>query len=246
MQPTLNHSTSGEFLFRWRSYLPLALVLILLPALPHHHDHFHNAILHYGFEFTCLLVSVFGLVIRALTIGFVPSGTSGRNTRAQVADSLNTTGVYSICRNPLYVGNFFMMLGVVMFAQSWSACLIFILAFWLYYERIIAAEERFLSKKFGDVYINYLQSVPQFLPKLTGWTRPNMNFSMRTVLRREYSSYFAMIASLCAMEFLGDLLSERQIELDPYWGTLLAFSAIVYFSLRTMKKKTHLLDVEGR
>ena len=32
--------------------------------------------------------------------------TSGRNTHDQVADSLNTSGIYSIVRHPLYVGNF--------------------------------------------------------------------------------------------------------------------------------------------
>jgi hypothetical protein len=139
-----------------------------------------------------------------------------------------------------------MMFGVVMFAQSWTACMIFILAFWLYYERIISAEERFLSSKFGDEFKHYAQSVPPFVPKLSGWIKPEMGFSLKTVLRREYSSYFAMIVSLWMMEFLGDLLSEHMIEIDPYWSALLLISGLVYLSLRTLKKKTRVLDVEGR
>lgn len=108
---------SGVWLFRWRSYLPLALI-----------------------------------GIRIFTIGHTSKRTSGRNTKRQIADTLNTTGIYSVVRHPLYLGNFFMFLGVMLFAHLWWLLLIYILVFWLYYERIMFAEEAFLRKNFGDEY----------------------------------------------------------------------------------------------
>jgi len=245
MHKTPSSTKSGDFLFRWRSYLPLLLILVLLPHLDEH-NRIASPLYHAEFETLCLAVSSFGLLIRAMTVGFVPSGTSGRNTKDQIADSLNTTGIYSITRNPLYLGNFFMMLGVVMFCGSWSATLIFILAFWLYYERIIHAEERFLYGKFGEQYTNYIKAVPAFIPNFSLWVKPKMKFSLRTVLRREYSSFFAMIASFYALEFFGDLFSNQSVEFEPLWTILFASSAVLYLTLRTLKKKTRLLDVQGR
>ncbi|MGB8874133.1 MAG: hypothetical protein WCC75_12145, partial [Desulfobaccales bacterium] len=48
----------------------------------------------------------------SLPWGLPPRGTSGRNTQGQVAETLNTTGIYSLVRNPLYLGNFLIWLGL--------------------------------------------------------------------------------------------------------------------------------------
>jgi len=91
----------GEFLFRWRSYLPV----LFLPFFVFSFGEFrylrdsHTA--QYAWAACCLLLSTTGLIVRLVTIGFVSDGTSGRNTKSQVAKELNTTGMYSLCRNPL-------------------------------------------------------------------------------------------------------------------------------------------------
>jgi protein-S-isoprenylcysteine O-methyltransferase Ste14 len=95
---------------------------------------------------------VAGLGIRVWTTGHTPRRTSGRNTKSQVADSLNTRGIYSIVRNPLYLGNFVGGLGVILLLHSLWLTLYYVLAFALYFERVILAEERFLLRKFGDSY----------------------------------------------------------------------------------------------
>ena len=49
-----------------------------------------------------LLVSFFGLAVRVRTAGHTPDRTSDRRTaEGQVADEPNTTGIYSVMRNPL-------------------------------------------------------------------------------------------------------------------------------------------------
>ena len=102
---------------------------------------------------TALVVGLLGQTIRTLVAGVVPAGTSIKGTKAQEAVSLNTTGLYSVCRNPLYLGNFFMMLSPVILSGNFLFILVFVLAFWLYYERIVSAEEAFLTQKFREEYL---------------------------------------------------------------------------------------------
>ena len=141
---------TGNWLFRWRSYLPLIMISIFLLALREYEYPGNSEYLDHLWEVFCLIVSFIGLGIRVFTVGHTPKGTSGRNTKGQVAETLNTSGTYSVVRNPLYLGNFFMGLGLAMFAHLWWLTLIYILTFWLYYERIIFTEEEYLRNKFGN------------------------------------------------------------------------------------------------
>ena len=242
----IESSKTGKWLFRWRSYLPLTLIALILPAL---RDYSYFMGSHVGdvvWEIFCLAVSFFGLFIRALTVGHSPKRTSGRNTKRQVADSLNETGMYSITRNPLYLGNFFMILGVVMFAHHLWLTLVYVLAFWLYYERIVMAEEEFLLEKFSMEYEIYLKRTPAFVPNIRLWQNPDLPFSLRTVLKREYSGFFGVIVSFTLLEFVGDYIIKLKVVLDGWWASLCCFSFVVYVVLRTLKKTTKLLHVEGR
>jgi protein-S-isoprenylcysteine O-methyltransferase Ste14 len=237
---------SGSWLFKWRSYLPLAVVAVIVPGLLNFSYPLNSHSWDLAYEMVCLFISMFGLAIRCYTIGYVPAGTSGRNTKSQIADTLNTTGIYSIVRNPLYLGNFFMMLGVVSFVRLWWADLVFCLLFCVYYERIIIAEETFLESKFGVEYLEYARRTPAFFPRFKCWVKPNLPFSFRNVLKREYSGLFAVILLMFLLEVVEDYVVEGELEFDPVWVTLLAASAVIYVTLRTLKRRTRLLRVEGR
>lgn len=109
----------GNWLFCRRSHLPIlvlaAAFLDFLHGLIAPNDFFafvRDAFPHY--RYFCLAVSLAGLAVRIHTVGHAPAGTSGRNTRGQVADTLNTTGFYSIIRHPLYFGNLLISLGIVL------------------------------------------------------------------------------------------------------------------------------------
>lgn len=237
---------TGVWLFRWRSYLPLFFIVILIPAFNEVHYPFNSHNYNLVWEMLCLLISLFGLSIRCYTIGFIPKGTSGRNTKDQIADTLNTTGIYSIVRNPLYLGNFFMILGTTMFIMVWWVIVIYMLIFWLYYERIIMAEESFLIKKFGRPYIEYLQITPIFIPNFKLWKKSILTFSLKNVLKREYSGFFALISAFTILELAEDYVIKKSIILDTIWIIIFIFSLLVYLILRTLNRKTNLLHVEGR
>ncbi len=237
---------SGIWLFRWRSYLPLALIGILLISL-HDFDYlFHSKIVDQIWEMVCLLVSVLGLSIRIITIGHIPKRTSGKNTKQQVADSLNTTGIYSLVRHPLYLGNFFIGLGVALFPGFWWLVIIYILSFWLYYERIMFAEEAFLRNKFGNQYEEWANKIPTFCPKFKNYVPPSLPFSWKTVLKRESNSFFSLILVMFGLEEVSELLLNGKLEFDLQWIIIVSVSIFIWIILRIIKKKTKWLEVDGR
>jgi len=239
---------SGNWLFRWRSYLPLAVLALFLACMPYY-EHLgatENERLDHLWEVFCLCVSFFGLGIRAFTIGYTPAGTSGRNTRRQVAEELNTFGSYSLVRNPLYLGNYFIYLGIALFSHIWWLIAIFTLLFWLYYERIIFAEEMYLRQKFGETYINWAKSVPVIIPKFKGYIPPVLPFSFKNVLKREYNGFFAIILVMFILETAGELVVHHKFQFDFEWVSLLFTSFAIWATLMTLKRTTRLLHVTGR
>jgi len=238
--------SNGNWLFRWRSYCPLVMIVVLLLAMREYKIPDGNEKLDQLWEVLCLLVSFSGLAIRILTIGFTPKGTSGRNTSKQVAFTLNTTGMYSITRNPLYLGNFVTALGFALFFRLWWLVVIYILAFWLYYERIIFAEEAFLRRKFGDEYLKWASETPVFIPNPGKFRRAELRFSWKNVLKREYNGFLTVIATMFVLKMVGMLFARGTFDLDIAWFVLLAIGVTVWVTFRSLKKYTVLLNEEGR
>jgi protein-S-isoprenylcysteine O-methyltransferase Ste14 len=236
---------AGHWLFRWRSYLPLLMIGLCLIAFREFQYPFGSHLLDDAWEIFCLAVSMMGIILRVFTVGFAPDGTSGRNTKSQVAEELNTTGIYSIVRNPLYLGNFIIWLGISLLVRLWWFSLIVILIFWLYYERIIFAEEEFLRSKFGRLYLEWAEKTPIFFPKFNLWRRPTLSFSLRTALKGEYSGFFALIATFTFFEIMGDYFVDGVWEFDTMWQIVFFSGLFIYIVLRIMKK-ANLLDVKGR
>lgn len=238
----------GGWLFRWRSYLPIVIFPVLFSAL-YSTEQLEILIGDAGediYEIACLVLAFLGLGVRIFVAGFVPARTSGRNTKAQLAEQLNTNGIYSIVRHPLYLGNFLIFLGIAMSVPVWWFILIFLLAFFLYYERIMYAEEAFLREKFGQEFEDWARVTPAFIPKFGNWSRPDLDFSVRNVLRREYTAFFGIIAVSFVMEFLGDFVEGEAFKWEPGWTAFFVFGLGVYLLLRTLKKNTRVLHVEGR
>jgi protein-S-isoprenylcysteine O-methyltransferase Ste14 len=238
----------GMWLFKWRSYLPLLLIPLFFLALKN--SEFIER--RFGddagdfWESIAVLVSFLGLAIRCFTVGSVLRGTSGRNTQSQVAKVLNTEGMYSLTRNPLYLGNFIIIFGVTLFIQVWWLVFIVWAGFWLYYERIIFAEEEFLRKKFGSEFIDWSQKTPMVIPNFKNWRKPELPFSFKTVFRREFSTYFAIVAVYFFTEVGGEFLSEKRFFVHHSWLIFFLVSMGIYFSFLFLKKRTHILDVVGR
>lgn len=236
----------GNWLFRWRSYLPIVFLPLIALSLVGSHYPFESYSFHIYWEYICLTISFLGLIIRAVTIGHTPVGTSGRNTEQQKADSLNTTGIYSTMRHPLYLGNYLIALGAVLVPFVWWLPVIYTLTFWVYYERIMFAEEEFLREKFGADFSQWAAFTPAFLPRLSQWTKPLLRFSWRNVLKREYTAMMLLILLHTGIEFVEHLLIDHQIVYETFWVVFFFTGLLAYAVLRMLKRHSQVLHVVGR
>ncbi len=190
---------------------------------------------------TCAAISLLGQIIRAIAIGTSNKHTSGRNTKEQVAEALNTKGIYSMVRHPLYLGNYFMWIGIVGYTCNIWFFLVVSLLFWLYYERIMFAEERFLERKFGDDYVNWSNKIPAFIPSMKHFEKTPISFSMKTILRREYSGITATIIGYVFVDWLRQAFVHLQLEISTSQLIGLIVALSISFVLRSLKHYTKLL-----
>jgi protein-S-isoprenylcysteine O-methyltransferase Ste14 len=234
----------GNFLFKYRGQFPVVLFILAIPFL-----YFTNStqpLLAENYTFIAIALSVVGFLIRAYTIGTTPRGTSGRNTKEQVAEVLNSTGVYSMVRHPLYLGNYFMWIGIVVFTFNWYFVFVVSLLYWVYYERIMFAEERFLERKFGQQYLDWASNLPAFMPKFSQFKKSDIPFSVISVLRREYSGVLATVIGFVFVLLLRNFFEGNNTLVSDSWLIAIAITTLVSLVLRTLKRSTSLLDEEGR
>jgi protein-S-isoprenylcysteine O-methyltransferase Ste14 len=237
---------TGDYFFKWRSYLPLFMACLFIPALAYFRHPFARPGLNLAWDLGCLAISLVGQGIRFFTVGFVPRGTSGRNTLRQVAETLNTTGMYSFVRNPIYLGNLIIWFGLSLFMKSVWFTTIILLFFTIFYERIIFAEETFLREKFGDVFLEWADATPALLPRFKNWRPPALPFSWKAAIVREYGTFFAIIVTYTFLEFLASLFNYGKLAIDPIWLKLFLGSAVIYLTIRYLKKKTKVLATDNR
>jgi hypothetical protein len=147
------------------------------------------------------------------------------------------TGMYSMVRHPLYLGNFLIFFGILLFVQVWWFVLIGLLSFWIYYERIMLREEGFLRNKFEEEYLNWANETPAFFPRLSQWRWPRERFSWKTVLRKEYTGFLLVTVVFAILENVRDMIVRGEREVDKAFIGL-----VVYLVLRILKKWTRLLQ----
>ncbi len=237
---------TGEYFFRWRSYLPLFMAVLFILALAQFRYPFASNRLNLAWDAGCLTLALLGQVVRFFTVGFVPRGTSGRNTRGQVAETLNTTGLYACVRNPIYLGNFIIWFGLSLFMKSVWFTTVIILCFTIFYERIIFAEETFLRQKFGDAFLQWAGATPVIIPRFKNWRAPSLPFSWKSALNREYGTFFAIIVTFTVLELLAGLFSSGTLRIEAIWVKLFICSGVLYLTIRYLKKKTKVLATDGR
>ncbi len=238
---------SGNFLFKHRGELPVLLFVAAIPVLYYTDvDRFSPQTVK-TLTWVSILLSFVGFVIRSIAVATTPRGTSGRNTKAgQIADTLNTTGLYSVVRHPLYLGNYFMWIGIVLFTFNWAFVIIVSLLFWLYYERIMFAEERFLERKFGNSYMEWASKTPAFVPSFKNYTKNVVPFSIKTVLRREYSGVLSTVIGFVFVDDLRRYFHDGVFEWKTTGHYVLLITLLVVLILRSLKHYTHVLAEEGR
>ena len=178
----------GDLGFHFRGLLiPGTLVTLLLTTRPS--EALRDPSVAHTVTAIGIAIALLGQAIRLFVVGFAYIKRGGKNRRIY-ADDLVTEGVYAHVRNPMYVGNFLILVGI---ATVWGSPVAFAIGVpligFLYFS-IVVAEEAFLREKFGPGYDDYARDVNRFVPRLAGLreTARNSHYDWRKALRKEYGT----------------------------------------------------------
>jgi protein-S-isoprenylcysteine O-methyltransferase Ste14 len=107
---------------------------------------------------------------------------------------LTQGGPYALTRNPLYLGSFFMALGIILAGQGYWLLLPFIAFFAAFYFPVMKAEEQELLHGYGQQFVDYSNRVPPFIPGFRKTGRASSTFLWSRVIRnREHRTVAGLI-----------------------------------------------------
>ncbi|MDP2362283.1 MAG: isoprenylcysteine carboxylmethyltransferase family protein [Ignavibacteria bacterium] len=146
-------------IFKNRSYTPIPFVILMLV--------FENATvtsLVVGF-----IIALAGELLRLWGVSW--AGSETRTTGGVGGSFLVISGPFAHVRNPLYVGNILIYLGLGIMSMALFPYLqiIAIIFFIVQYHIIIKEEEGYLIKTYSDDYKKYVLNVPRFGWRLTAY-----------------------------------------------------------------------------
>lgn len=216
----------GNWIFTYRNFLfPLLYIFLFIPS----EMLLRNTALA---TFIGLFLIVVGIVIRSLTIGLEYIKRGGLK-RKIYAEKLVIGGIYSICRNPMYLGNLFILAGFGIYANSALFTFFIFPAYIFIYWTIIKAEEHFLTEKFGDKFIHYKNQIHPLIPDFSKMRNlfKNQKFKWQKVLFKEYNSFFLYIFGLLALTLYLNRISYTSFTI------IIIISLSVYILIKVIKYK---------
>ncbi len=230
----------GNFFFKYRNILFIFLYLLLFIPSP---DLFSVSVFglsYYLYPIIAgLMVTISGQVLRGATIGLAYIVRGGKDGKVY-ADQLVTEGMFRHCRNPLYVGNILMLLGVGIMANSLYYVGIVIPLFLFIYHCIVLAEEAFLIRKFGPFYFKYSSQVNRWVPSFRGISKTFKGIpfnGMRWILK-EYNTLFVWLSGIVLILFLKypQLTNYQREKRNVLVALLIALLGCCYLFVRYKKK----------
>lgn len=231
---------TGNFFFKYRNFLFIFLYAALLIPSPQLFTQANFGEYYYQYPVALgLLITIIGQIVRGATIGltYVPREGSNKNVHAS---ELITQGLFRHCRNPLYVGNIMMLLGLGIMANSYYYLTIFIPAFLFIYQSIVLAEENFLGSKFGTEYTNYCSKVNRWFFNASdlGSTFKLMKFDTKRWMFTEYNIVFIWISGVTLILLMKHphLTSNDETFRNILLSATMAFWTAGYLFIRYLKK----------
>jgi protein-S-isoprenylcysteine O-methyltransferase Ste14 len=188
-----------------------------------------------------LVLITLGLAARWHVAGTTPRDTCGRSTRWHLAAELNTTGLYSMTRHPLYLANALVLLGFAVRSGALWLPVVVSGAAIAWYWRIVREEEAFLERRFGESWREYAARVPVMPPRIRGYAPARLRFSWRAALGGEFYGLCGVIAALALLELAAGGTTPRFALV-----ALLAACGAAFLALRILKRRTTLLEVVRR
>lgn len=214
----------GNFLFTWRDKIFLVVAIALfLSFRPNTHATW--------LPLLGISLAVAGQLLRGLVIGYAYIKRGGLNKKVY-AENLVTDGFFSICRNPIYVGNIFIIFGLMVIHGNGYVLLIGSIFFLTAYHAIVAAEEAYLLQKFGNAYQEYCADVPRWCFKISRFPeiREHMYFNTKRVIYKDYSTFCSWVGQVLV------LLAYRQYGVEDTVSMVWPISIVMVIILATLTR----------
>jgi len=193
----INLEKISKTVFKYRSYTPIPFLIVMLI-----------------FQQTTLQSLIIGFVV-ALTgeafrlWGVSYAGSETRTTGDVGGTYLVISGAFGHVRNPLYLGNILLYLGIGIMSNALFPYLqiVALVFFYIQYRLIIIAEEKYLKSAFGKSYEKYYNSVPRLIPRPTKYVDksvPQPPLNVKAGLRSEKRSLqaFTIITAILIIQYL--------------------------------------------
>lgn len=222
----------GHLLFKHRSFTPIPFIVMVFILFKPLDLEEKNIVVN----ISGLLVAIAGEIIRIIAVGYAHSGTSGRESFL-IAEHLNTTGIYSMVRNPLYIGNFFIFSGLIVVFSNILALMIFSHFLIAQYYFIILAEENFLKKEYGSDYENYCSRVRRILPGFKDYKKNQNPFNLKKVIFKENDSLFNLSVIYLLILLYKENVFRGTISSSSHYIIPGAILLISYIIIKIIKKK---------
>ena len=100
--------------------------------------------------------------------------------------SLVTDGPYSIIRHPLYFLSLTGIVGISFITKNALVIAVFPICFIILYYQLMKREEAYLSEKFADTYLDYMQKTPRFLPNFARYEAPEIIMARPDFVRKAF------------------------------------------------------------
>jgi protein-S-isoprenylcysteine O-methyltransferase Ste14 len=229
---------TGRFFFRYRAWLfPLifAALLFLFHPRPYLPEPFFTGILSIGF-----LVTLAGEAFRILTIGLDYIERGGKKG-APHASKLVRGGIYAHVRNPMYVGNILLAVGVsMMVGDPWV--FVTVLPFFIFfYYAIIAAEESFLRGAFGNEFEDFCREVNRLWPSFKNFfgTLSKFDFNWSRPIEKEHGTAYNVLLALALVPLWRMYRLGNHVAFEAYKPYAIGISLVltlIYIVLRVLRK----------
>lgn len=240
----LEMTASGRTLFKIRGNYLLTVIVIgaVIAYASRALGPFADAGANLAWFWLSFGVAAAGALVRIVTSGYAALGTSGVAKDAAIAAELNTTGPYSLVRNPLYLGRILNFTGLAMLSGSWEYGALTLLISVLIYERISVYEEEFLRKEFGLAHSDWAARVPFLWPRLTGWVKPKYPFWLKRCIKREDKKVFLLISAVVLYDFARRGFDVAQLTEHLGWYYVWAVAAVIVGISRALRHFTRTFD----
>ena len=230
----------GNFFFKYRNWIfILFYAALFIPSWPLFPAKQFGGCYYAWPIILGLFITCLGQLIRGLTIGLAYIVRGGKEGKPY-AEGLVTNGIFNHCRNPLYVGNILMLLGVGILANSLVYVVIVIPIFLFIYQAIVLAEENFLRGKFGPGFDEYCKKVNRWFPGLKGFRRTfgSMQFNWKRWILKEHTTQFIWLIGITLILLINypELTGHDDQRRNFLLGVILGVLLLIYILIRYLKK----------